>query len=1788
MSTAFELGFRITADGRVAVVELDHIKRSLTDIAKLAGTAAQAVGAVMGDAGKVAQGTQAIQTAQQAVSELGQAQQDAKRWADALAVSFKAQNVALANTKSGLDAVMAAGRGVGSGPLNQLAQGSSAAAATLNQALGQIGQGAQQAGRQLTEGMGTATPTIRNTGHALDGLSDAMGRTRSEGETLARMMMGGLGLAAIVTLSHQAAAGFANLADQGTNLESRLRLVTRSSEQLAATQNTVFRIAQQARSPLEATTDIYFRFAKNADELKVSQQELAKITQVVSQTMLLSGSSTESAKAALMQFGQGLSANRVGGAELNSILEQLPPLAEAIAKGMGRTTSELKAMGERGELTARQVIEALLKSAPLIAAQFASITPTISSSIVQWDNALLRFTHSADRASGVSANLAGVISGLANHMDTVAATAMILAGAGLGRLSGALVQHTATTLQSALAVETKRRAVLAAAQADAEATAIELAAARAGMARAGVSMTVAAAEARLATATTANTAAQTALAAASGAATLGSRALAGAVGLLGGPIGMITMTLGVAGAAWLAFGEKGETALEKIAKKAEEAEGRLKRLKLEKTWGPGELGDARAQLDKAEQEMRVYASGPTSPSILAEKQKQIRILQDTVNELEQRDSKGRDPGSRYRQFMENDKFASKAEQTKKQLAEEARAFKEATAELDKNGKAYADALTKHQHNIAEIQRRGKESGSAHPNTQRRDLADLRARIDAERQLAAELAGTDAKQARVGEAQKTALKLRQELTAATSGQARSHLQAKLALADEWATLERDNEAKKQAVALADRQSKAVEQAATHLAKLKEAHAAQLDVLAAETDAASQSTEARKIAVELTRLEQEAKAKLLELDQQLPAAARAAAEADITAERDKQKALVRTAMGRQQAAQGAAELVQQNKRVAAESLLDERRRAAALLEIDAEVWRERIQLAADGTAERQQLEAAFQAWYGNQQAKPAMDAQRQVVDQFRGDFREGFRTMLTGTASDWRNWGKSLVNSFKTQVADQVYKAFAEPLVVQVVGNVSGLLGAGSGPAAQSGNAGFSGLANLASGAKSAYSLYTTGAAGLASQFAYSSLGQTLGLSGASVMGPATAAGQMGAGLTSTGSSLVSGAASAMSWMPWVAAALIGNSAMSKRGWSSAYNSNNNLLVDGSLAMRIGKRIGGPGLADLLGGGIHNRLFGWKKPHADAAGITGELSADGFSGDSWQDLSRQGGTFRKTKRWTERGAISSDLDNTLDAAMRASVAGIRSMGQTLGIETDAALQGFRHQFNLQLTDNGDWSKAGEKLQEEVSRASDALVTRLVPNLGAFTRQGESASQTYNRLATEITATDLILQAMGQNAQAAFGGAGLASIQARERLIDFAGGLEQFAAKSQSFYQHYYNDDERAKLQAVQAQQQVNEAFGQLGLAAPRTRAEFRALVEAQDKSSEAGARLFARLLDLEGAFYQATASAEAATEALAAAGRKSLDKLAAIAGQLEQVSTFRAGLNDSILGIRSQQPGFDAVGHWNKEVTGLRGQLGSAIGTDQQLAVADKLKAAMLNRYEAEQAALQRTRDAVLTAARAMNDGLLKLKDFAQGLTLSELTTASPEARFNEAQRQYQALLASAKGGNADAIAQLPGLAQTLLQLNRDYYAGNAAGSALADKVRIELAALGAQAKDAATLEAQWQAQELALSQKTVDELSRMQTIVDGWNTELRAKQSTLALEAVKSNAWLKDIAAHTEKMADLPAEVAAAVAAALRTIQLSLDAMTNTQSAASRQMLEQISQQTLATIRLERVARSGAL
>lgn len=207
-------------------------------------------------------------------------------------------------------------------------------------------------------------------------------------------------------------------ADEMVTLNARLKLSTSSVEDFTRAQKELFDIAQRTRSGLGETINLFSRISLATKDAKVGQDVLLDVVETINKAVQLSGASTQAAEAALVQLGQGLASGTLRGEELNSVLEQTPALADAIAKGMGITRGELRKFGQEGKIGAQQVIDALQKQRDEVNRQFAELPVTVGQAVTQVKNASLQLLATFNESSGATAGLAKNISELAEFLGS--------------------------------------------------------------------------------------------------------------------------------------------------------------------------------------------------------------------------------------------------------------------------------------------------------------------------------------------------------------------------------------------------------------------------------------------------------------------------------------------------------------------------------------------------------------------------------------------------------------------------------------------------------------------------------------------------------------------------------------------------------------------------------------------------------------------------------------------------------------------------------------------------------------------------------------------------------------------------------------------------------------------------------------------------------------------------------------------------------------------------------------------------------------------------------------------------------------------------------------------------------------------------------------------------------------------------------------------------------------------------------------------------------------------------
>lgn len=417
---------------------------------------------------------------------------------------------------------------------------------------------------------------------ALNGLNGSMGRLEAGLNRTERSLssiegtmssLTGVAKALIAALSVQQVGAYAQAwQDLSNKLANAVRDSVPPFETLADVTERVFDISQKTRSGLDATATLYARLERSTRSYGVSVEDITRLTTIINQGFVVSGSTAEEASNAIIQLAQGLASGALRGDEFNSVNEQGNRLMIALADSMNVSIGALRNMAAEGKLTTEVIVNGLLSQGDKIGQEFAKTTATISQSLEIANNNITKFFgENATVKTGVKIFSDSVIS-LSENLDVLSATLTIVAGVMGARYVCALTMATsakiadiAASRQQVVADNQTAQAALVAANsvqrkalADKEAALSSLALAQAeynvakGSAAEMLAMdALVAAKTRATTASLALAEAETAQAAASARAATAARAASIGIGMARGALALIG---GPAGAAMLAAG----------------------------------------------------------------------------------------------------------------------------------------------------------------------------------------------------------------------------------------------------------------------------------------------------------------------------------------------------------------------------------------------------------------------------------------------------------------------------------------------------------------------------------------------------------------------------------------------------------------------------------------------------------------------------------------------------------------------------------------------------------------------------------------------------------------------------------------------------------------------------------------------------------------------------------------------------------------------------------------------------------------------------------------------------------------------------------------------------------------------------------------------------------------------------------------------------------------------------------------------------------------------------------
>ncbi|MFA5899395.1 MAG: hypothetical protein WC829_09825, partial [Hyphomicrobium sp.] len=359
--------------------------------------------------------------------------------------------------------------------------------------------------------------------------------------------------------------------------------------------------------------------------------------------------------------------------------------------------------------------------------------------------------------------------------------------------------------------------------------------------------------------------------------------------------------------------------------------------------------------------------------------------------------------------------------------------------------------------------------------------------------------------------------------------------------------------------------------------------------------------------------------------------------------------------------------------------------------------------------------------------------------------------------------------------------------------------------------------------------------------------TLGLGAAGAAGASTlgAAGDV-AGIAGFGSSAINGLGLAATGFGQAAAATFSNGLIA--GFSTNMANIGVLASNGSWMTALGAAMPYIGAAVLA----YTLLTGNKTKSADESGRARiDYTAGGIGGDAY---STTGSAAQVANMTLATGGLAKSYFDAAAALGIKAIAGAFEVGSNTGHQGENPMTVIGANFGAGSYSSGEFSSGDQAAYAlAASRAvltalqASELPTYLSGVFDGMTAGTATQDQINNVLAYAQALTGLNhgLLLMPEH----FQNLATLSYDATKALIGFSGGLEALQNNLGTYYTNFYSAEE----QRLQQIKNINAAVGLSSFdAATATRESFRALVEAQDLTTESGQKTYAALLSVAGAF------------------------------------------------------------------------------------------------------------------------------------------------------------------------------------------------------------------------------------------------------------------------------------------------------------------------------------------------
>lgn len=323
-----------------------------------------------------------------------------------------------------------------------------------------------------------------------------------------------------------------------------------------------------------------------------------------------------------------------------------------------------------------------------------------------------------------------------------------------------------------------------------------------------------------------------------------------------------------------------------------------------------------------------------------------------------------------------------------------------------------------------------------------------------------------------------------------------------------------------------------------------------------------------------------------------------------------------------------------------------------------------------------------------------------------------------------------------------------------------------------------------------------------------------------------------------------------------------------------------------------------------GKVGTAIFGGKKT-VDDTGLNvksaslAQIAMSGLTANQYTNTTTSGGWFRGDDHDTETKSLGAEFNDQITKIVLNMQDTLKTAATGLGMNADA----FDEKLKSFVVDIGNISLKGmtgdeiqKTLENVFSKLGDQMAQFAFSDLQRYQKIGEGLMETVVRVANDLQQVKDVFDSLSKTIPA-----GVAAIAASEALVTQFGSVDNLTKGVKSYINAIYTDQEKL-LPIIKS---VNTAMDGLGLSYVKTKEQFKQVVDSLDLTTEAGAKMFAALMNIAPAFAQTIDDTEKlaqdARSALTDAYKRESDAIKETQSKMQDfVKTLKQLTSGSLLG------------------------------------------------------------------------------------------------------------------------------------------------------------------------------------------------------------------------------------------------------------------------------------------------